>query len=440
MNTKEKLELAKWVIQKATTAGANDAAVNVGGSRDVEVSYRDGKLDKLTEATVNSLSLTLYVDGKYSSHSTNDLRKETLDRFTSEAVAMTRYLGQDKFRALPDPKYYEGRQEIDLKLYDPAYESFTADQMVSRAKEMEEVAKAESDLLISCTSGVSSSTYESAKVHSNGFEGSRVGSSFVAGTQATVRDGETGRPEDWDYAVTRFLKDLPSSEKLAKECVRRALRKVGQSKLESGIYEMVVENRALSRLIGALMGPMSGSSLQQKTSCYEGKLDAQIASEKLTISDNPFIPGGLGSRLYDGEGMTAKKRPIIENGVLKTFFIDNYYARKLGVEPTMSGAANIVYEPGGKSFDELVKSITKGIAVTQFIGGNSNGTTGDFSYGIMGLYVENGKIIQPVNEMNISGNLLEFMMQVDQVGNDPYPYSSHLRPSMKFVDVQFSGI
>lgn len=441
MNTrKEKLELAKWAVIEARKAGANDAAVDVGGSRDVEIVYRDGQLDKLTEATVNSLDLTLYVDGKYSSHSTNDLRQETLGRFITEAVAMTKYLGEDPFRALPDPKYYEGMKEIDLGLYDPAYESFTADQMVARAKEIEEIARAQTDLLISCTSSVSSSYSESAKVHSNGFEGTRASSSFVAGAEATVRDGETGRPEDWDYAVTRFLKDLPAGEKIAKTCVERALGKCGQTKLDSGVYEMVVENRALSRLIGAMLGsPMRGSSLQQKTSCYEGKLDQQIAADILTISDDPFIPGALGSRLYDGEGMATKKRPIIENGVLKTFFIDTYYARKLGVEPTMSSSANLVYELGDKSFDELAKSITKGIAVTQFIGGNSNSTTGDFSYGIMGQYVENGKIIQPVNEMNISGNLLSFMTQIDEVGNDPYPYSSHLRPSMKFVGVQFSG-
>ena len=436
----EKRELAKWAVRQARKAGANDAAVDVGGSRDVEIIYRDGKLDKLTESTVNSLDLTLYVDQKYSSHSTNDLRQETLESFITEAVAMTKHLGQDPFRSLPDPKYYEGKKDIDLTLYDPAYESFTADQMVARAKEIEEIARGQSDLLISCTSSVSSSYSESAKVHSNGFEGTRAGSSFVAGAEATVRDGETGRPEDYDYAVTRFLKDLPAGEQIARNCVERALKKCGQSKIDSGVYEMVVENRAISNLLGAMLGaPMSGSALQQKSSCYEGKLDQQIASEKLTLSDDPFIPSALGSRLYDGEGMAAKKRPIIEKGVLKTFFVDNYYARKLGVEPTMGGASNLVYELGDKSFDELVKSINKGIVVTQFIGGNSNSTTGDFSYGIMGQYVEDGKIIQPVNEMNISGNLLQFMMQIDQIGNDPYQFSSHLRPSMKFVEVQFSG-
>lgn len=436
----EKLELAKWAVRRAKQAGADDVAVNVGGSREVEIIHRDGQLDKLTEATVKSLGLTLYVDQKYSSHSTNDPRRETLERFIVEAVAMTKHLGQDPFRSLPDPKYYEGKLEIDLTLYDPAYESFTADQMVARAKEIEELARSRSELVISCTSSVSASYSESAKVHSNGFEGTRSGSVFGAGAEVTVRDGDSGRPEDYDYAVTRFLRDLPAGEMLAKRCVDRALGKCGQSKIGSGRYEMVVENRAVANLMGAMLGgPMSGASLQQKTSCYEGKLGEPVASDKLTIADDPFIPGALGSSLYDGEGMTTKKRVIIEKGVLKTFFIDNYYARKLGVEPTMGGACNLVYELGDKSFDQLVQSISKGIIVNQFIGGNSNSTTGDFSYGIMGQYVENGKIIQPVNEMNISGNLLDFMMKLDQVGNDPYLYSSHQRPSIKFVGVQFSG-
>ena len=155
-------------------------------------------------------------------------------------------------------------------------------------------------------------------------------------------------------------------------------------------------------------------------------LNKKIASEKMTVIDDPYLKKGLGSKLFDGEGLAAEKRVMIEKGVLKNYFIDNYYGKKLGWNPTTAGPSNMVYEYGSKSFDELLKEITKGIIVTGFIGGNSNSTTGDFSFGIVGLFVENGQIIKPVNEMNISGNAKEVWNQLVEMGNDPYQYSSNL--------------
>jgi PmbA protein len=203
---------------------------------------------------------------------------------------------------------------------------------------------------------------------------------------------------------------------------------------------MIVENRAGSRILYALYGPMQARSLQQKNSFLEGKLGERIASEKLTLIDDPFIISGLGSRLFDGEGMATKRRVMIEKGILKSYYIDCYYGKKLDMEPTVGSSTNIVMEPGSKSLDDMIKETGKGILVTRFIGGNSNSTTGDFSTGIFGKYIENGEIIKPVSEMNISGNHLEAWNQLTDVGNDPYEYSSWRRPSMYFKDIQFSGI
>ena len=210
--------------------------------------------------------------------------------------------------------------------------------------------------------------------------------------------------------------------------------------MNSGVYDMVIENRAASRLLYYLRGPLSGSSLQQKQSYLDGMINQKIASEKLTIIDDPFIQGALGSKLYDGDGFATRKRIIIEKGILKSYLIDNYYANKMGVEPTSGSTSNLVFEYGTRSFDEMIAGLEKGIVVTGFIGGNSNGTTGDFSVGVVGLYVENGKIVTGVNEMNVAGNFKEFWNQLTEMGNDPYPYSSYRNPSMYFKDIHFSGI
>ncbi|MCK7523142.1 MAG: TldD/PmbA family protein [Ignavibacteriales bacterium] len=440
MNNKEKMELAEWAMEYSLKSGANESIVDISNSRNIEIEYRDKKLDKLQESTQNSLNLQIYANQRYSSHSTSDLRKEELKKFIEEAVASTKYLTEDKFRSLPDPKYYPSRTDLDLKLKDTSYENIDPTSRVTLASEIEKEAMEISDLIISSTAGYYDTYEESIKLHSNGFKGESAGTFFSAGAQVTVNDKEGGRPEDWFYATTRFRNELPSPQLLGSEAAKRALRKIGQKKIESGEYQMLVENRASGRLLSVFSRAMTARAIQQKSSFLDGMIDKKIASEKLTVIDDPSLQKGLGSRLFDGEGIAAKKRVMIEKGVLKNYFIDNYYGKKLGWDPTTAGPSNIVFEYGTKTFDELVKEIKKGIIINGFIGGNSNNTTGDFSFGIVGLYVENSQIVKPVNEMNISGNAKDVWNQLVEMGNDPYQYSSNLAPSMLFEKIQFSGI
>ena len=440
MDTKHRLELAHWVVDAARAAGAADTAVDISKSRGVEIEYRDGQLDKVKESTQNSLNINVYVDDKFSGHSTNDLRRESLGPFIKRAVEMTRYLSEDTYRKLPDPKYYQGIQALDLKLIDDSYDSIEANSRIGMARTLQEQTAGLSDKIISSTAGYYDGDNESIKIHSNGLEGVTQSTSFAVGAEVTIDDGNGGRPSDWNYATTRFLSDMPDTEWLAKGAVDRVLAKIGQTKIESGTMDMVVVNRAAGKPIYALRGPLGGRSLQQKRSFLEGKLGEQITSEHLTVIDDPFIEKGLGSRPYNGEGIASRKRTIIEKGILKEYLIDCYYGRKLGMEPTGGSMSNVIFEYGDKSLDDLIAQVTKGILVTSFIGGNTNGTTGDYSWGLMGMLIEDGKIVKPVNEMNISGNLTELWGNLVAMGNDPYIYSSMRRPSLYFKDVQFAGL
>ena len=440
MNTKDRLELAHWVAKSAKALGAADVAVDINKSRGVEIEYRDGMLEKVKETTQNSLNINVYVDDKFSGHSTNDLRQDSLGDFIKKAVEMTKYLGKDEFRKLPDPKYYQDIKTVDLKIKDDKYSSIEAAQRVEMATKLQKLTSAKSDKIISSTSGYYDNENESIKVHSNGFEGVRQTTSFSAGVQVTIDDGNGGRPSDWDYATTRFLKDLPDAELQAQSAIDRVLAKIGQAKIDSGQMDMVICNRAAGNPVRALFGPMGGRALQQKRSFLEGKLGEKIASDQLTLIDNPFIERGLGSRAYNGEGMATRKRTLIEKGVLKEYLINCYYARKLGVDPTGSSTSNVTLAHGDKSLDGLIAQVKKGILVTSFIGGNSNSTTGDFSWGVIGMLIENGKLVKPVNKMNITGNLEGLWGNLVEVGNDPYIYSSMRRPSLYFKDVQFAGL
>ncbi|NQT26209.1 TldD/PmbA family protein [candidate division KSB1 bacterium] len=440
MKTKDRLNLAQWVMETAGKLGANETAVSLSNRREVEIEYRDKKLDKVKESVQNSLNLNIYVDQKYSGHSTNDLRKESLKTFIDEAIRSTRYLSKDEFRTLPDPSLYPENQDQDLKILDDNYENVSSQQRVQLAEKIEAAVMAQSDRIISTTSAYSDTIANSVKVHSNGFQGGITGTQFWMGAEVTVDDGQGGRPEDWFYAGTRFINELPTPEEIGEIAAQRALRKIGQEKIESGKYTMLVENRSGSRLFGMLRSPMTAQALQQKRSFLDGMLNQKIASEKLTIIDDPFLEKGLASRYYDGEGIASKRRVLVEKGVLKTYLIDNYYGKKLGLAPNSGSTANITLEYGDQSQEELLKTIDKGILITGFIGGNSNSTTGDFSFGIVGMLIEKGAIVKPLNEMNISGNSKEFWNKLVAVGNDPYPYSSQRLPSLMFEDINFSGI
>ena len=165
-----------------------------------------------------------------------------------------------------------------------------------------------------------------------------------------------------------------------------------------------------------------------------------MASPVLTVVDDPFIPGSLGSRLFDGDGFAARKRVMIDAGTLQDFFIDWYYSRKLAVEPTTGGASNLIIPPGQRTVQEIMKDLGRGIFVTGFIGGNSNSTTGDASIGIFGQLFDQGVPVQAVSEMNIADNHMKLWTRLVEVANDPYLYSAAKIPSLVFRDVVVSGI
>ena len=203
---------------------------------------------------------------------------------------------------------------------------------------------------------------------------------------------------------------------------------------------MIVENRQVGRIFGPLINALNGSQIQQKNSFLINKLGEKVVSEKLTLTDDPLIVGGRGSRLFDGEGLATRKRLVFDKGVLKNYYIDTYYGKKLEMEPTSGSTTNLVFETGNKNLDDLVSSVKKGILVTGFNGGNSNGSTGDFSYGIDGFLIENGKIVQPVSEMNITGNMKTLWSNIGEIGNDVNKNSSWRTPSIVFEGVDFSGL
>ncbi len=436
----ELYNLAKWSVDTAKEAGAADCRVGISKDRYVEIGYHDKKPESIKEASSKNLNIEIFVDGRYSGQSTSDLRKESLKNFISNAVTTTKLLAEDPFRTLPDPSYYEGRANLDLDLIDPAYDQYTPENRHEIAKAVENSClETGGDKTISVNTFVQDGRNESILITSNGLEGSSGLTYFVAGASMAAMDEGDRRPSGFHYQVATHKEDLSEPEQIGTEAAQRTLDLLGGKKIKTEKLPVIIENRNVTRVGGGLLSAMFGSNIHQKRSFLADKKGTLITNNQFTLIDDPHRTRGLGSRLYDGEGLATKKRMIIENGVLNEFFIDWYYSQKLGWEPTSGSPSNLIIPPGTRSVEEIMKDLGRGILVTGFIGGNSNSTTGDFSVGIFGKLFDNGVPVQTVVEMNIADNHLEFWKKLVEIANDPWTFDSAITPSLVFEDIVVSG-
>lgn len=439
--SKEMMNMCEFVLTTARQAGANDCRVSFSKRRFVEVHYREHKPETVKEATTQSIGLDIYVNGRYSSQSSADLRKDALKAFVNNVIERAKILEEDPYRSLPDPKYYEGRKNIDLQLFDPGYKKITPELRHSMAKELENACLEEGgDLVISVTSQVYDEFLEETILSSNGFSGETEQTVTFIFAEMTAQDKGDRRPNGYHYAIDRSIHKLPSCDVVGKQAAQRTLDLMGSEKLKTETMPIIIENRGVGRVLSGFISAMNGWALQQKRSFLLDKKGDKIGSEIFTLIDDPFIIGGLGSCLYDGDGFACKKRLMVENGVLQDYYIDWYRSRKLAVEPTTGGTTNLIFPPGNRSIEEIMQDLGRGILINGFIGGNSNSNTGDFSVGITGTLFENGELTQPVAEMNIADNHLDFWKKLTEAANDPWTYGNWHLPSLVFTDVVVSGV
>lgn len=419
--------------------GCQAAKLVLYSNSNASFELRDAKMDKLQQASESGLSISLYVDGKFGNYSTNRLDKKELEAFIKNGIDSTRYLAEDEARVLPDAsRYYKGGKP-DLQLFDHKFYSLNPDDKVALARAAAEEVMGKDDRIISVSTSYGDGESAAYRLTSNGFEGESKSTRFSVSAEVAVKGEGEARPSSYWYESALFYDKLPKSG-IGAKALERVLRKLGQKKAASGKYTMVVDPMNASQLVSPLIGVINGSALQQKNSFLLDKLNTKIGSDMLNLMDEPHLIGANGARYFDNEGVATERRPIFEDGVLKTYFIDTYNSKKMGVAPTVNSASLLVLKPGDKNLEGLIADVRKGILVTGFNGGNSNSTSGDFSYGIEGFLIENGKLTQPVNEMNVTGNMLTLWASLVAVGNDPRMSSSWRIPSLVFEGVDFSGL
>ncbi|MDR1667525.1 MAG: TldD/PmbA family protein [Bacteroidales bacterium] len=439
MISKEYKKLAHQLLSFAKESGCSASRIAVVTGTERSFEYRNTQLETLQQSAQNQLTLTLFVDGRYGIFSTNRLEINELKRFVQNAIDSTRYLAEDPNRSLPAPeRYYRGNDAPD-EGFDRQIAQLQPEDMLQLIKATVEEVYITDDRIISVTGSYGDSEEHSYLIDSNGFEGEKAMTSCTLSAEVSLKGEGNARPESWWYDVSLFWKQL-QKEGIGKKALERALNKLGQEKIKSGKYPMIVDNMNVGRLLSPMIAAMNGNALAQKDSFLLDKLEQKIACDKLTLTDEPHLPLAQGNRRFDNEGVATRTRTVIEKGVLKTYFIDTYNAHRLKMEPTIGGASVLTFQPGNKDQQGLIAQLKKGILVTGFNGGNSNSATGDFSFGIEGFLIENGQLIKPVSEMNITGNLLTLWTSLVEIGNDARTGSSWRTPSLLFDEVNFSGL
>ena len=439
MISNEYKKLARWAMNYGLKDGCQAVRISLYSGSDTELEVRNIQLDKLQQSSENQLMFQIFVDGRYGSFSTNKLEKKELGKFIDQAVESVRFLALDPSRTLPDPAAYYKGGGVPLSLYDKKFREISPDDKLSLTKAAaEEIINADPRI-----NSVQSSWSDGCSfryiIDSNGFEGESEMSYYTLSVSVSVKGEGESKPEAYWYNQALTFDEL-EKKNIGKIALERTLRKIGQKKVASGNYPMLVDNMNGGRLVSPLISALMGSALQQKNSFLLDKKGQKVLSEKVTITDDPQVPHAIGSRYFDNEGVATRKRTVFNKGVLETYFIDTYNAHKMETEPTVSGPSRLIFEQGNRNVEEMIKSLDRGIFVTGFNGGNNNSTSGDFSFGIEGFLIENGKLTQPVTEMNITGNLLTLWSNIAEIGNDPRKNEANQIPSLLFNDVAFSGL
>lgn len=437
--TKEEMALARHCLAYAQERGAQKVRITLTKSLLNLVGLLNGEVDKTAHALDRSLQLQLFVQERFGSFSSNRLDKADLEAFIREAVETVKMLEADACRDLP------ARERVakdavtgqELGLYDAEYETLTAEKR--REMALRSMAWPQEGLIAE-EGEYSDSVFVSYTIDSQGLEARHTETSFEIGYESTVEDAEGNHFSSYWWDASPRLKNL-GLEGCAARAYKRAMEQIGPKSVSSGQYTLILDSECASKVVTPLLNALGGYSLQQKNSFLSDSLDKQLFPEGLTILDMPRTKGDTGCRLFDSEGVATREMPIIEKGVVKTYFLNTYISRKMEMEPTIEDATRVRVMPlgGCKTQQDVLDKVKDGILVTGFNGGNSNPATGNFSYGIEGFLIKNGKRVHPVREMLITGSFLTLWSQLLVAADDARPCLSKLVPTLAFKNVDFSA-
>jgi len=437
------MELAEDLVNFGKSHGADEIEVSILDGYEFSVDVRFGAIENLMEAGSRALGMRVIKDKKTSFASSSDLSRETLEHLVKNAIKRAALANQDEFSGLPSLS----SRQIDipsLSLFDPEISNLKSEKKIALATEAEKIALA--DKRITNSHGASFETKEIKTVlgNSNGFL--QEYNQTLCGLSLGLQAGETdNRVEDYWFSIKRHFKELEPPEEVARKAVKRTIRQLKARKIKTQKVPVIFEPMMTSWLMGFLFACVSGISIYQKTSFLVDKLGERIGNTSLNVTDDGLLPGMLGSRPFDAEGVPCTKTSVIENGILKNYLCNTYAARKLKLKSTGNSTGtgvnpnNFYLKAGETPPDKIISSLEKGLILIRTLGHGLNPVTGDISRGAFGLWVEKGEIAYPVSEITISGNLGEILNNIEMIGNDLDFQSPISGPTIKIQELTVAG-
>jgi PmbA protein len=440
-------ELATELVRTARAGGADAADVLVAEGTEFSVTVRKGDVETLTEAGSKALGVRVFVGRRTASTHTSDFSWPALRRLVEETVGMARATGEDEAAGLPDEMVPP--EDLELGLFDLSPGALPTEERIERARRAEAAALETAGIVNS--QGASWGQGESSVVLANtmGFLGGyRTSSVSLSVTPQAERDGQMER--DYWYTAGRGLADLEPPEQVGRTAAERTLRRLGARQVPTCDVPVVFDPEAAAEILGTLFSAITGYAVFRGATFLRDRLGEEVASPLLTLVDDGRRVRGLGSRPFDGEGLPTRRNVPVERGVLRHWLCDSYSARRVGARPTGSarrgvgggpsvGATNLFFEPGTSSPDAIVGGVARGLYVTDLIGFGVNVVTGDYSQGAVGHWIEGGRLVHPVHEVTIAGNLRDMLRDVDAVGRDLVFRGSSASPTLRIRRMTVSG-
>ena len=441
MITAEEIRIVHEALGMALRHGAQKARATLNKSSEDFIATLNGEIDRVTRSDDRSISISLIADGRYGSFSTNKLDKESLEAFIVKGIGITRMLAADSCRDLTDPGHCcrDAVTGLELEVCDPAFDQGTPE---SRAALALKAAVFGSDKAIISEEGeYSESIYDTYLADTQGLSCRHIETSYDYGVEITVEDGDGDKYSGYWWDSSPF-RDKLKAEACGGIALRRALAQIGSEPAPGGKYNMVIDSDVASKVVSPILRALSAYAIQQNNSFLMDSLGEKRFPDGMTIMDLPRIKGQSCSKYFDSEGAVTVDAPIIEAGVVKQYFINSYMSNKLGMAPTIEEATRPKVMPWpkpGLGRDDILAMCGDGIYVTDFNGGNSNATTGGFSYGVEGFLFKDGKIVRPVSGMLVTGDFISLWSHLVAAGDDARDCMSKLIPTLAFSNVDFNG-
>ncbi len=442
-------ELAQALLKKAKARGATEGDIMIVEGDSFSVRVRLGQIDKLEHAQEHQLGIRLFFGKRSAVTSTSDLSPASLDRLIEDTCTLAQSTAEDRVSGLPVVEHCV-KSVPDLDLWDSQSPSLSMDEKIELAKRVESVAL-NYDPRITNSEGGSFDHYAARILYANSHAvmGQYQTSGFSISVVPVATENGSMQRDYW-YSHRRKYSQLDAVEKVGQIAAMRTVRRLGAKKVKTQTAPVAFEPLMAARLLAHLTAALSGYAVYKGASFLAGKLGTQVASPQVTIVDDGTLTGGLGSRPFDGEGIITRRTPVIECGILKSYLLDTYSGRKLGMGSTGNAARsvgdsptvspnNFYMAPGPWSPAQIIQSVKSGLYVTELIGFGVNLATGDFSQGASGLWIERGEFSYPVEEITIAGNLTQMFSDIEMIGNDLELHRKVSAPTLKISRMTIAG-